>query len=88
MKPQPSLDTKELQQQLTQLQKNLAFVGQGANSESSDLFRIIHQPGWTTLQDVASARQIIETMNQQASALRGLRDTLENHVRAAGAGKG
>ena len=77
MKPQPSVDTKDLQHQLTQLQKNLAFVGQNPSSESSDLFRIIHQPGWTTVLDVASARQIIETMNQQAIALKGLRDTLE-----------
>jgi hypothetical protein len=86
MKPQPTVDTKDLQQQITLLQKNLAFVGQTTNSESSDLFKIIHQPGWTTLQDVALARQIIETMNQQANALRGLRDTLETQVKAAARG--
>jgi hypothetical protein len=85
MKPQPTVDTKDLQQQIGLLQKNLAFVGQATNSESSDLFRIIHQPGWTTLQDVALARQIIETMNQQANALRGLRDTLETQVKASAA---
>jgi hypothetical protein len=83
MKPQPSVDTKDLQQQVTLLQKNLSFVGQTTNSESSDLFRIIHQPGWTTVQDVALARQIVENMNQQAVALKGLRDTLENQIRAA-----
>jgi hypothetical protein len=83
MKPQPSIDTKDLQQQVTLLQKNLSFVGQTTNSESSDLFRIIHQPGWTTVQDVALARQIVENMNQQAVALKGLRDTLENQIRAA-----
>ncbi len=87
MKPQPSIDTKDLQQQVTLLQKNLAFVGQTTNSETSDLYRIIHQPGWTTLQDVALARQIIETMNQQAVALKGLRDTLETQVKAAVAAK-
>ena len=87
MKPQPAVDTKELQQQITLLQKNLAFVGQTANSESSDLFRIIHQPGWTTVVDVALAHQIIQTMNQQAVALKGLRDTLETQVKAA-SGKG
>jgi hypothetical protein len=47
------------------------------------LFKIIHQPGWTTLQDVALARQIIDTMNQQATALRGLRDALETQVKAS-----
>jgi hypothetical protein len=83
MKPQPTVDTKDLQQQITLLQKNLAFVGQATNSESSDLFRIIHQPGWTTVQDVALARQIIDTMNQQATALRGLRDALETQVKAS-----
>lgn len=83
MKPQPAVDTKDLQQQITLLQKNLAFVGQATNSESSDLFRIIHQPGWTTVQDVALARQIIDTMNQQATALRGLRDALETQVKAS-----
>ena len=83
MKPQPAVDTKDLQQQITLLQKNLAFVGQATNSESSDLFKIIHQPGWTTVQDVALARQIIDTMNQQATALRGLRDALETQVKAS-----
>jgi len=83
MKPQPTVDTRDLQHQIMQLQKNLAFVGQTTNSESSDLFRIIHQLGWTTVQDVAIARQMIETMNQQAMALRGLRDTLETQVKAS-----
>jgi hypothetical protein len=83
MKPQPAIDTKDLQQQITLLQKNLAFVGQTSNSESSDLFKIIHQPGWTTVQDVALARQIVDTMNQQATALRGLRDALEIQVKAS-----
>jgi len=86
MKPQHAVDTKDLQQQITLLQKNLAFVGQASNSESSDLYKIIHNPGWTTVQDVALARQILDTMNQQANALRGLRDTLETQVKAAAAG--
>jgi len=86
MKPQPSLDTKDLQQQITQLQKNLTFVGQTTNSEASDLYKIIHQPGWTTVQDVALARQILDTMNQQAVALKSLRDTLATQVKTAAGG--
>jgi hypothetical protein len=86
MKPQPAIDTKDLQQQIVLLQKNLAFVGQTTNSESSDLYKIIHRPGWTTLRDIAAARQIIDTMNQQAAALKGLRDTLEAQVNAVAGG--
>jgi hypothetical protein len=86
MKPQPTIDTKDLEQQITLLQKSLTFVGQASNPEASELFKIIHQPGWTTLQDVALSHQIIDAMNQQAVALKGLRDTLETQVRAAAKG--
>jgi hypothetical protein len=84
MATQPKVDVKDLENRIGQLQKNLAFVGQGSTVDASDLFTIIHRPGWTTPQQVALAGQILEAMNQQAVAMRGIRDALENHVKASG----
>ena len=84
MEAHPKIDVKDLEQRIGQLQKNLAFVGQSPASENSDLFTVIHRPGWTTPQQVAVATQILDTMNQQATAMRGMRDTLEKHVKASG----
>ncbi len=85
MEAQPKIDVKDLEHRIGQLQKNLAFVGQSTTTDASELFVLIHRPGWTTPQQVAVAAQILETMNQQAAAMRGLRDTLEKHVKASGA---
>lgn len=80
---QTKADVKGLEQHISQLQKNLAFLGGGSSSDSSDLFTIIHRPGWTTPQQVALAAQILEAMNQQAVAMKGLRDALNAHVSAS-----
>jgi hypothetical protein len=77
-------NVKDLDNRIGQLQKNLAFAGQGSSMESSELFTIIHRPGWTTPQQIALAGQMLEAMNQQAIAMKGIRDALENHVKASG----
>jgi hypothetical protein len=78
---QPKIDVGNLEKRVTELQKNLAFVGQGGSTQSSDLFTIIHRPGWTTIAQVELANNILDAMNQQASVLRGLRNVLESHVK-------
>jgi len=80
---QTQIEVAGLEKRISELQKNLAFVGQGS-SDSSDLFRIIHQPGWTTVAQVQLAANVLDTMNQQASAMRGLQGVLETHVKESG----
>ena len=78
--PQAKIDLGNLEKRVNELQKNLAFVGQSTNADSSELFKIIHRPGWTTIAQVELATQLIDTMNQQAAAMRGLRNALDKHV--------
>ena len=77
---QVKVDFGHLDKRIGEVQKNLAFVGQNANLETSELFKIVHKPGWTTPQQVELATQILDTMNQQANAMRGLRTALEAHI--------
>lgn len=77
----PKVDLKNLEHRAGELQKNLAFIGQSGNNDTSDLFKIIHFPGWTTILDVEVAGHILDSMNQQAAALRGMRNALEAHVK-------
>jgi hypothetical protein len=84
MEPQAKIDVKELEHRIGKLQKNLAFLGQGPSVEASELFTIIHRPGWTTLPEVAVATQLLDAMNQQAVAMQSLRDALKEHVKASG----
>jgi hypothetical protein len=83
MEPQRKADTKDLEKRIAELQKNLAFVNGPSGSDSSDLFTIIHRGGWTTIIQLEIAAGLLETMNQQATAMRGLRDTLRKHVEAS-----
>ena len=84
MEAQPKIEVKELEQRIGQLQKSLSFVGEKPTQDASELFKIIHRPGWTTPQQIALASQILDAMNQQAKAMRGLHDALSSHVKASG----
>jgi hypothetical protein len=84
MATQTKADVQDLEHRIGQLQKNLAFVGRGSTADASELFTIIHRPGFTTPQQVALAAQMLDAMNQQAVAMRGIRDALENHIKASG----
>jgi len=84
---QPKIDVGNLEKRVTELQKNLAFIGQGNNTETSELFNIIHHPGWTTVAQVELASHLLDAMNQQAAAMHGLRNVLETHVKES-AGRG
>ena len=84
MEAQAKIDVKDLETRIGQLQKNLSFIGQSPTTSASELFQIIHRPGWTTPVQVTLAGQILEGMTQQAAAIRSLRDTLNSHVTASG----
>ena len=84
---QPKIDIGNLERRVTELQKNLAFIGQTSNTETSELFKIIHHPGWTTIAQVELASSVLDAMNHQATAMRGLRNVLDAHVKES-AGRG
>jgi hypothetical protein len=81
---QGKVDLTNLDKRVTELQKNLAFVGVTNNPDASELFKIIHRPGWTTPAQVELAGNVLEAMSTQASALSGLRRVLETHVKESG----
>lgn len=83
MEAQQKIDTKNLDKRIADLQKNLEFVSGPSGGDSSELFKIVHSPGWTTLVQVELAANLLEAMNQQATAMRGMRDTLRKHVEAS-----
>jgi len=85
---QTKVDVGSLEKRITELQKNLAFVGQSTNASSSDLYQIIHHPpGWTSIAQVEIANQLLDAMNRQATAMRDLRNVLDAHVKQS-AGQG
>jgi hypothetical protein len=83
MEAQRKADTKDLEKRVSELQKNLAFVTGSSGGDSSELFTIIHRGGWTTIIQLDIAASLLEAMNQQATTMRGLRDTLKKHVEAS-----
>lgn len=84
MEAQSKVDTKDLENRIGELKKKLTFVNESSGSgETPDLFTIIHRPGWTTLVDVQIASQLLDAMNQQATAMGAMRDALHKHVQAS-----
>ena len=67
---------KNLDAQLKQCLKEISGIGNENDSSNAELFRIIHNPGWTTLPDVALATDILESMQAQVKALTGIRKAL------------
>ncbi len=63
---------KHVQVRLQELHRNLTALTEDSGS-NSDFWRIIHNPGWTTLPDVALATGILESMHEQVKALRGIK---------------
>jgi hypothetical protein len=83
METKMKVDTKDLEQKLTSLKKSLAFVTDNPDPNAVTLWNLIHRQGWTTPVQVALAGQILDAMNQQASALGGMSTALQNHVEAS-----
>lgn len=83
MEPKRQVETRDLEHKIAELQKNLSFVNQPSGSDSTDLLKIIHFPGWTTLRAVNLAGQMLDAMNQQAVAMEGIRTALQEHVQAS-----
>jgi hypothetical protein len=82
MQIQPDVNTKELESKAIALQKSLAFVNDGSGTDSSELFIIIHRPGWTTLRAVNEASDLLSAMEQRGVELQALKRRLQQHVEA------
>ena len=67
---------KHLDAQLKQVFKEISGVGNENDNTNAELFRIIHNPGYTTVLDVALATGIVESMQTQVKALTGMRQAL------------
>jgi hypothetical protein len=83
MQIQPDVNTKELESKVIALQKSLAFVNDGSGTDSSELFSIIHRPGWTTLRAVNEASDLLSAMEQRGVELQALKRRLQQHNDAA-----
>lgn len=78
---------KHLDTQLKQVFKEISGFGNENDNTNTELFRIIHNPGWTTVLDVALATSIVESMQTQVKALMGMRQALlEGTKNALGTG--
>jgi len=73
----------ELDRRLRDL--SAAFVGLGASDDFEELFRIIHNPGWTTLIDVQFMNALVDAAQRSADDARHLRAALLEGARAIGA---
>jgi hypothetical protein len=83
MQTQQEVNTKELERKVITLQKSLAFVNEGSGGDSSELFTIIHRPGWTTLRDINLAADMLDSMEKHGVELRALKQKLQKHVEAS-----
>jgi hypothetical protein len=83
MQTQQEVNTKELESKVIALQKSLAFVNNGSGTDSSELFTIIHWPGWTTLRAVTAASELLDEMEQHGAQIHALKQKLQKHVEAS-----
>jgi hypothetical protein len=68
---------KHLDSQIRDLHKQLRALGDENGAQNAELFRIIHNPGWTTVLDVALAASHVEAVQAQLKALTSMLQTLQ-----------
>jgi hypothetical protein len=72
---------KQLDTQLRDVQKQLHALGDENSTTNIELFRIIHNPGWTTILDVALAASHVEAVQAQIKALNSVLQSLQQGAR-------
>jgi hypothetical protein len=77
--------TAKLESKIKELEEVCKSLGN--NSESVELFTIIHRPGWTTVAEVAFAASVIDSLIAQGRNMLGLRSALLAGARQVEAGK-
>ena len=73
---------EELDRRLHELSD--AFTDLGSSDDFSELFSIIHKPGWTTLPEVLFMNIIVDAAQRAADDARRLRGALLEGARAVG----
>jgi prefoldin subunit 5 len=74
---------KHLDSQIREVQKQLRDLGDENGAANAELFRIIHNPGWTTILDVALATSHVEVIQAQLKALNSMMLTLQQGAKNA-----
>jgi hypothetical protein len=74
---------KHLDTQLRDLHKQLRTIGDENNTTSAELFRIIHNPGYTSVLDVALATFQVDALQTQLKALTGMLQALQQGAKNA-----
>lgn len=70
---------KHLKNRYEEICKHLQKIT--SNPSDSEFFKIIHNPGYTTLQDIELAAGVIEAIGQQAKAIESMNQALVNGAR-------
>jgi hypothetical protein len=72
---------KHLTNRYEEICKHLQKVTSASNPSDSEFFKIIHNPGYTTLQDIELAAGVLEAIGQQAKAIESMNQALVNGAR-------
>lgn len=73
---------KTLEKEITALSDALARLGRGTTT--SDLLKIIHQPGWTTPAEFAFFQGMLHATQGHVAAIEGLQRNMLEASRAVG----
>lgn len=69
-------EVKRIAHRYEQIRKTLHSLTGGSDSSQTELLRIIHNPGWTTVLDVELAAFSLDAMEQQVKAIEKLHEAL------------
>ena len=69
-------EIQRLAQRYEQIRKGLQSLGGNTEGANTELFQIIHRPGWTTVLDVALVHQALDALQHQAAAIEKLHEAM------------
>jgi hypothetical protein len=72
---------KQLDTQIRDAHKQLRALGDENSTANAEFFRIIHNPGYTTVLDLALAASHVETIQAQIKALNAMMQSLQQGAR-------
>lgn len=72
---------KHLANRYEEICKHLQKITSASNPSDSEFFKIIHNPGYTTVQDVELAAGVLEAIGQQVRAIESMNQALVSGAR-------